>query len=242
MPLKIFKQLFFNFPEYRQGKIQDFILTSANQLPYLYIAKWPEWMNNIVMLHGPSGCGKTFLANYWQQKVNGCNINLFDINEAQLEILLQENKYFIFDNFDKYFIRKYLMKNLDKHNFSSFEQSFLKIFEHLKSENKYMIITSTTEPTKLAFKTPDFASRIATVTNFDIAAPNKADLKTMIIKQFADLQLKVKSDIIELISENSSNSYVIAANIINDVNNLSLAEKRNINLNLVNKIINLKAA
>ena len=241
MPIRIFKQLFLNFPENLQSKHTDFILTAANHHAYSYISKWPKWINNVVIISGPQGCGKSFLANFWQQKTNGCKINLFKINEQKLEYLLEKNSNFIFDNFDHYFTRKYLMKNLDKHDFSSFEHSFLKIFERIKNDNKYMLITSTKEPTELVFQTPDLASRIASVSQFKIAPPNEADIRAMIIKKFADLQLKTSNEVIDLISKFAKDSFIAAEDLINELNKLSLAEKKNINHNLVQKIIKAKA-
>ena len=233
MPLRIFKQLFFNFPESRRNKIEDFILTSANQNAYLYSLECSKWLSNITVINGAGGTGKSFFASFWQNNNNAVNLDLFKINEHKLDRILNKNNNFVFDDFDKYFTHKYLMRNLDKHNFESFDQTFIKIFEHIKSENKHMLLTSSVPAHKIPFKTPDLSSRVTAATSFNLAAPTDRDIKAMVIKKFSDLQLSISAEVTDLISSNANNSYVTAAKIIDDLNQLSLTEKKNINVSLV---------
>ena len=80
------KQLFFDIEEQPSFDLQDFIVSSSNQIAYDYIQKWPEWSGNLIFLVGESGVGKTHLANIWLKKANGIKLDEKNIDSDYIKM------------------------------------------------------------------------------------------------------------------------------------------------------------
>jgi len=237
MPIPAVKQLFFNFQQKPNFSKEDFILSSGNQEAFLYLARWPNWFSNNYLVYGPDGSGKSYMAEYWKQVSGAVEVNLFTTPKKELDRLLEKHEAFIFDDFDHYFTRKYLLQNLDQHDYNSFDEVFIRILDYLKTENKFIFLTCTAAPEQLNIKTADLSSRISALTKFPLKSPDESALNTMLVKKFSELQIKTDQNIVDLIAKNSGSSFKKAHNIVTLVNESALSEKKNITTSFVKKLI-----
>jgi len=233
------RQLFLDFSVNRQANQQKFILSESNREAFLYVASWPNWPCYANLVYGPKGSGKSFIAEFWGRNLNAISIDLYKTPKKDLNYLLKKNKYFIFDDFDFYFTRKNLLRNLDKHEYDSFDNAFQDILDYIKNEQKYVFLTSNVPPNKINIKTPDLQNRINTISSFPIYSPDLSALRNMYEQKFWQYRMEGKQQIINYLADHSSSSYKNALANFEKIKNYIFSNNANLSLPDVKAIMSL---
>ncbi len=215
----------------------EFILGNHNIETYNYIRQYPDWPNKIMFISGPNGSGKRHIGNFWQRNSSATKIEFFNETEKKLNLLLESNNCFIIENINRYFTRKFLLRNLDKHDFNCFEKTIFAVIDHVINENKFLLITSTNAPNDLNIKLADLKSRILSVATLRLSLPNENALKTFLIREFSNRQLKINNDICEYILKHSNRSFNDLEILVNKLDTLSLYQKRNITKPFIKEVM-----
>jgi chromosomal replication initiation ATPase DnaA len=215
----------------------DFILGDHNIDTYNYVRQFPDWPNKIIFISGPEGSGKKHISEYWNKSSEATKIELFNETEKKLNQLLESNNCFILENIDIYFTRKFILRNLDNHDFKCFEKTIFSILDHVINENKYLFITSKEAPNELNIKLADLKSRILSVASLKVTLPNENALKTFLIREFSNRQLKINNDICEYILKHSKRSFDDLEALVNKIDTLSLHKKRNITKPFIKEVL-----
>ena len=217
---------------------EDFILSNANQQVFLYISKWPDWYGNTCFIWGEKGTGKTHLTKLWQKRSDSFEIDLFHLTEKELEKHLKKYSSFIIDDIDNFFVRKFILQNLDNNDFDCFEAAIMKIVDYCKNENKYLLMTSSIKPQDLQIKTADLKSRILSACSFTLKTPDESSLRTLLVKLFSEYQLKISLEVIQYICSNVEKSFSEIKNVATEIDRFSLEKKRSITIPLVKEVLN----
>ena len=83
----------------------------------------------------------------------------------------------------------------------------------------------------------DLASRLNTAAQAGIGAPDDALITAVLVKQFADRQLKVDEDVISYILTRMERSFDAARRMVGAIDDLALEERRNITVPLVRQVL-----
>lgn len=209
----------FNFIlEEKQQPIEDFVVSPANRYAYSLITNWPEnWNSNAVLIYGPSGSGKTTLAEIWKKKTAATFIKPDDIYSGKLS----GKKNYIIDDIEKV------------HD----EVALFHFFNLVKERKGYILFTSCKHPQNLNIRLPDLKSRINAIPSAGLDNPDDELIRTLLLKNFVEHQLKVGMDVIDYMVMRIDRSFSVINNIVDILDRESLKEKKNITVPFVKNVL-----
>lgn len=205
---------------------KNFILSNSNHKAFLYVSNWPNWQTNTTIIYGTKGTGKTYLSKIWQKMSKAADLNLFQLSQEKLESILDRFDAFILDDFEKYFIQKHKLRNLDTHDFVDFNRTLTEIINYCALNQKHLLLIANTNPENIIFKLEDLHSRIESTPSFRLGSPDEAMIQTFLVKRFSDLQLKVSIDVIKHASSRLERSLTTANEFAVQLDKLSLTSKK----------------
>ncbi len=204
-----------------QGR-QDFLVSAANADAVAWLDKWPNWAGHFMLLTGPVGCGKTHLTHVWGAQSEALRIDSDDLNAidiSELHKLTQSNV--ILENVEK---------GID-------ENKFFHLYNLIKENGTYLLMTSRFNIPEWEIKLPDLVSRLGTVQIARIGEPDDVLFASILLKLFSDKQIQVTPDVVQYLVTRLERSFAAALNIVTSLDSLSLAEKRKITIPLVKSVL-----
>ena len=218
------KQKTLNFGHKDDHSVKNLYKSTCNEVAINFIYGWPETSinNNIFCIYGPTGSGKTHISKVWMEKSN-----------AVIFKCLSDLSFDCFNNFDRNLIFEDVAPNKNWP-----ENLLFEFINEIKSSNLSLLITCSSDPLKLKWKTKDLVSRFTSFTNIEIKLPDDFLIKKLLIKQFADRQLSLDNEQIEYISKRIERSYSSVIQIVDRIDNLALQQKKSISKNIIKEAIN----
>ena len=217
----IMVQLVFKFPFKKQYFDQDFYVSSNNFSAYKLIENWPNWPGKWLNIFGASGSGKTHLSKILEKKIKKAKtLDVNDVNDQTIGNL---------ENLDCLIIDNYRNTIDEKILYSILNQS--------KQLDKYVVINSEISIKDHKFKLVDLKSRLNSFINIGIDLPTDALLEVIISKSFSDKQIEINPKISNYIIKNVERSYEKMFKFLKDIDELSLASGKSININLIKKVL-----
>lgn len=204
------KQIPLNFEHKTEYLEEDFIVSPSNEEAYKWLNQ--KWNSNFLCIFG--GKGKTHLAHIWAEN-NSAKIL------QEIDIIKSASGNIVIDNADKI----------------TDEVNFFHLFNKIKEEGGYMLLTAQKPPSKWNIRLPDLRSRLNTVPAVEIYPPDDMLLEALLIKHFSDRQLRVGDPVIKYITARIERSFSAVEKLVNKLDRLSLDEKRNITIPLAKKIL-----
>ena len=170
---------------------------------------------------GASGSGKTHLSKILENKIKKVkNIDASSINNETIAEL---------NNFECIIIDNYKNNIEEKILYSMLNQS--------RQLSNYILINSVNSIKDTSFKLKDLKSRINSFVFIGIDLPTDELLKVIISKSFSDKQVNISPKISEYIVRNIERSYEKLFKFLKDIDELSLASGKSININLIKKVL-----
>ena len=198
----------------------DFFVSKCNYFAFSLIESWPKWEKNILNIYGEKFCGKSHLSEIFKRKNKAIIIKNDEINN---------------NFFNK--IRYYENIILDNLEFLSDEKTFYSIFNFVEQYNKYLIINSIDSINSIEFTLPDLKSRLKNCIFAKIDKPDDDMIFALVLKHFADRQIKIEKKIIEYITKRIERSYGKIFDFIYKVDQFSLINKKPIDYKSIKKIL-----
>ena len=198
----------------------DFFVSKCNYFAFSLIESWPKWEKNILNIYGEKFCGKSHLSEIFKRKNKAIIIKNDDINN---------------NFFNK--IRYYENIILDNLEFLSDEKTLYSIFNFVEQYNKYLIINSIDSINSIEFTLPDLKSRLKNCIFAKIDKPDDDMIFALVLKHFADRQIKIEKKIIEYITKRIERSYGKIFDFIYKVDQFSLINKKPIDYKSIKKIL-----
>ena len=218
--MKNLNQLLLKFDLKQNYKSEDFYVNKSNFFAFNIIEKWPKWEKNILNIYGEKHCGKTHLSNIFKKKYKALKIqaNKFT-NESLKEFKVFES--LILDDFDE---------DID-------EKLMYTLFNIADQDNKFILINSLLPINELNFKLEDFISRAKNCIFAKIENPDDELMFAILLKNFSDRQINIEKKLIDFIIKHIDRSYGKIYEFIYKVDELSLKNKKPINLTTIKEII-----
>ena len=198
----------------------DFFVSKCNYFAFSLIESWPKWEKNILNIYGEKFCGKSHLSEIFKRKNKAIIIKNEEINN---------------NFFNK--IRYYENIILDNLEFLSDEKTLYSIFNFVEQYNKYLIINSIDSINSIEFTLPDLKSRLKNCIFAKIDKPDDDMIFALVLKHFADRQIKIEKKIIEYITKRIERSYGKILDFIYKVDQFSLINKKPIDYKSIKKIL-----
>ncbi len=222
-------QLALEFPNRPSLGREDFLVSPCNQEAVALIDAWPDWPYFAVCVYGDEGSGKTHLANVFANKVALLTnfpyripfIRAAKINCGNLRNLFDYSKCLVVEELD----------GLQD------EEALFHLYNLFRDEGGNILFTSSQAPARLDIKLPDLRSRLNIVPAAEICEPDDELLSALLVKLFMDRQVTPSPEVIHFMLNNMQRSFAFARRLVTEVDNVSLARKRAVSINVVKEAL-----
>jgi len=217
------QQLLLGFTSLPSYAAQDFVLSSSNQAAYQWIDAWPAWNIAGLVLTGPQGCGKTHLCHILRQKSQGQIFNFADLEEELLEVLPSLPQVVIVEDCHKWTLEK--------------ETLLFHLYNHLFKHKGHLILTACSSLVQWPLSLEDFKSRLKTLAEVHIQDPDDDVLLAILMKRFADHQIKVDFKITEFLIKRLPRTYAHLHQVIDEVLKKASQQKKGITIPFLKSVL-----
>jgi len=162
------KQKTLNFGHKDDHSVKNLYKSTCNEVAINFVYGWPKTSinNNIFCIYGPTGSGKTHISKVWMEKSNAIIFN--GISDLSFDYLNSFDRNLIFEDVSP---NKNWPENL-----------LFEFINEIKSSRLSLLITCSSNPLKLKWKTKDLISRFTSFTNIEIKLPDDFLIKKILIK------------------------------------------------------------
>lgn len=218
-------QLAFDFPHCPSFADSDFLIAPCNAAAVEWIGRWPDWPSTALALVGPPGSGKTHLLRIFEARAGAVPLTPEALIGIDPEAALGPARAVAIDDPEAALVD------------ASAAEGLFHLFNRLASRGGHLLLTGRRPPSRWRVPLPDLASRLATATVAEIAAPDDALLGAVLAKLFADRQLRPSKEIFGHVLARAERSVSALAGIVAEVDRRALAAGRAVTLPLVAKAL-----
>ena len=196
---------------------EDFLVTPSNQLATSLLTT-----SKHILLLGPKGTGKSHLARIWQKRHGAI---LFDINKTDIATISGDAM---------------VWEDADRTLWDSNTQATaFHLLNTVKEKQIALLVTATTPPTQWPLTLADCRSRLLALPVAQIDTPDDTLVAGLLLKHFKDRQLRVNEDVLNYIITRIPRDGFVIGQIVQQLDELSLANNRAITIPLARSILEL---
>jgi chromosomal replication initiation ATPase DnaA len=214
-------QLTFDLPRRIGLSRADFLISDSNAAALAWIDRWPDWPSRALALHGPAGCGKTHLLHLWCAQTSGIIVPGEALSEEVVAHLVWERRHRIaIDNADR-----------------ASEIALLHLYNFCMASQGGFLLAARRPPAAWTVVLPDLDSRLRAILAMEIGLPDDALLGAVLVKHFADRQLRVAPEVIAYLLAHMERSFAAVAEMACRLDSFSLRDRRPITLRLARQLL-----
>ncbi len=218
-------QLPFSFEARRSYARDDFVPGATNAAALALVDAWPQWPARVSALWGPQGSGKTHLGQIWRAQ-SGATEMAPEALTVDVVAALAPGASVLIDNADRVVGGAALFH----------------LFNFVNQSNGWLLMTGGDAPQRWRTSVPDLHSRLTSVSGAALEAPDEPLLARVLLKLFADRQLKLPEALIDYLVPRLRRSFADAERITVLIDRLALQQKRRISVDLGTKALRLLEA
>ncbi len=200
---------------------EDFLVAASNAEAVAWIDRWPDWPAHALGLFGPAGSGKTHLAEVWRERSRAPLHVASAIAGRAPESLLGGAHACAVEEVDR---------GVD-------ERALLHLVNVIRERAGQLLLTGRTPPARWPIALPDLASRLKAAPAVALKAPDDALLGAVLVKLFADRQLRVTPEVVGFLLARIERSVAAARLVVGALDRAALAERRKITVSLVRRVL-----
>ncbi len=185
----------------------DFLVTPCNEQAYRQVLSWPDWSASVLVLTGPSGSGKTHLAEIWRRRSDAAPVAFPTLTEENAGRIATSSAAHLIDPMPSVFN----------------ETALLHLINHLREAGRHLLILAEHPASRWQVTLPDLSSRLIAAPTIGVLPPDDALLRAVLIKLFADRQLRVTPDLIDYLMRRSERSFAGLRLLVDRLDQASMA-------------------
>lgn len=197
---------------------ENYVVSEANAAAAALLLNHAPWLGSALVLLGAAACGKTHLASIWAANHQAVFLNAATLTEQALEPQL----------------RFVVVENIEA---LTSEAALFHILNHIKEQGGKIVLTSEVELELLPLRLPDLRSRLLAAQRVRVDAPDDTLLRTVLLKQLADRQLKVSPEVVNYLIARMPRTFRAATDVVNALDSASLEQRRNITVALAREVL-----
>ncbi len=201
---------------------EDFLVAPPNAEAVAWLDRWPGWPGPALVVHGPPGCGKTHLAMVFMSLSGGRLVAPDQLRTDDPPDIFGDAPALVLD---------------DAQSFLGQEEALLHLYNTALETGRHMMLTSDSPPSRWTVRLADLGSRLNSASSVGIGEPDDALISAVLVKLFADRQLKVEEGVIGYMLTRMERSFEAARRLVEAVDAKALAERRNITVKLVSSVM-----
>jgi chromosomal replication initiation ATPase DnaA len=221
-------QLLFDLGHVPSHGADDFLPAASNAAALAWIERWPDWPGPALAIYGPAGCGKTHLARIWQARSAARAVDLAALAGAEPAALLGGGHALVMD-------AGAWPEGRDTS--PPDEVALFHLLNWTGETRAHLLVCSRVAPARWPVRLADLRSRLAAMPAAEIGPPDETLLAALLVKLFADRQLRVPADVIQYLAARMERSCEAAGRLVAAVDAASLAAHRRVTIPLVQSVL-----
>ncbi|MBM3545317.1 MAG: DNA replication protein [Alphaproteobacteria bacterium] len=196
----------------------DFLVTPPNAEAVAWLDRWPDWPGSTLALYGPPGSGKSHLAQVWRRRSGAAEaIGAFDppaLAAAGAVVL-----------------------DLGDQDRPPEERPLLHLYNLLRERRGHLLLVGRDPPARWPVALPDLRSRLSAALAVALLPPDDQLREAVMVKLFADRQLKVEAEVIGYLLQRLDRSFAAIGDAVAALDETALAERRSITVPLARAVL-----
>lgn len=188
----------------------DFLVSDSNREAVGWIDAWPAWPSRSLVIVGPAASGKSHLAQVWCTRSGAATVSLSALARQDAPAHLAQHRCVLIDDADK----------------GPDERNLFHLYNLLVESGGSLLLTATEPPARWKLRLEDLRSRLSTLPVVAIRAPDDALMQGVLVKLFADRQLRVDPELVAYIASRLDRSLAVAAQAVECLDRAALASHR----------------
>lgn len=214
-------QLTFDLPRRTALSRADFLVSKSNADAIGWIDRWPQWPGRALAVHGPPASGKTHLIHLWCEQASAIIISGALLDEEQVARLAVDSHCRIaVDDADQ-----------------ASELPLLHLYNSCLEPQGGLLLAARRPPAAWPIRLDDLGSRLRAAIAVGIGAPDDMLLGAVLVKHFADRQLRVGPEVIAYLIRHIERSFAAAAEIAAQLDAASLKQGRGVTVPLAREVL-----
>lgn len=207
----------------------DFLVAPPNAEAVRWLDSWPDWPGPALVIYGAAGSGKTHLAQVFLARSRAKVVTAGDLLDSQPAAYVGDAPAAVLEDAD--FLTGPSAASAD------LEEAVLHLYNHLGETGRHLMLTAKQPPARWGIGLADLASRLNAATQAGIGPPDDGLISAVLVKQFADRQLKIDDGVISFMLARMERSFDAARLLVAGIDDLALKERRNITVALVRQVL-----
>jgi chromosomal replication initiation ATPase DnaA len=200
---------------------EDFLVAPCNAEALEWLDRWPDWPGPALVVHGPAGCGKTHLAHVFAARSGAPVLAAAGLHRDDPPRLLAAARALVLEDADR---------GVD-------EVALFHLYNLVKEAGAKLLLTAALPSGRWPVALPDLASRLKTAPNAAILPPDDALMAALLVKLFADRQLRVGQELIAYLLPRLERSFQALRQVVAKLDAAALAERREITVPLARRVL-----
>lgn len=214
-------QLVLDLPRRTALGRSDFLVSESNAIAVGWIDQWPAWPHGALVLYGAAGCGKTHLAHLWCDRAAAVFVAGTALKEEEVARLDAERRHHV------------VIDNAER----AHEHALFHLYNSCMDGKGSLLMTARRPPASWTIALDDLGSRLRAAFAVGIGPPDDALLAAVLVKHFADRQLRVVPELVLFLVNRIERSFAAAADIADRLDAVSLREGRAITVPLARELL-----
>jgi chromosomal replication initiation ATPase DnaA len=189
---------------------EDFLSGPSNAAGLALIDCWPQWPNQAIILAGPEGSGKSHLAAIWANAAGARLVAARALDQATVPATLATGALVIEDIVADAFE----------------ERALFHLLNLAREVEAFVLLTARTAPAGWRLAIRDLGSRLKALPIVELAPPDDALLRAVLVKLFADRQIAVEESLIGYVATHIERSFAAARAVVGRLDAEAMRRKR----------------
>jgi len=207
----------------------DFLVATPNAEAVRWLESWPDWPGPALVIHGAAGSGKTHLVQVFIARSKAKLISIGDLLNGQPPVYLGDAPAAVLEDCD--------VLTGPTESSVDLEEAILHLYNHLNETGRHLIVTAKQPSARWDIGLADLASRLNAAAQAGIGPPDDGLIAAVLVKQFADRQLKIDDGVISFMLARMERSFEAARRMVAAIDDQALTQHRNITVALVRQAL-----
>jgi len=206
----------------------NFLVAPCNADAVAWIDRWPDWPAPGLALWGAPASGKSHLAAVWRSRAAAACPDPARLAGRAPADIAQGAPAVVLDGLDA---------ALAAAAAGGLAEAVLHLYNHLAAAGGHLLVTGEAPPARWAIALADLRSRLVALPAVGIERPDDATLAAVLVKLFADRQVRVGEEVVALLVARMERSFAAAAAAVDALDRAALAAGRAVTPALVREIL-----